>query len=46
MDQLACMRSFVRVADLRSFTRAADALGISRAVISTHVAELEKHLRC
>jgi LysR family transcriptional regulator for bpeEF and oprC len=46
MDQLACMRSFVRVADLHSFTRAADALGVSRAVISTHVAELEKHLRC
>jgi LysR family transcriptional regulator for bpeEF and oprC len=46
MDQLACMRSFVRVADLHSFTKAADALGLSRAVISTHVAELEKHLRC
>ncbi len=40
------MRSFVRVADLHSFTRAADALGISRAVVSTHVAELERHLRC
>ena len=46
MDQLACMRSFVRVADLHSFSRAADALGLSRAVVSTHVAELEKHLRC
>jgi LysR family transcriptional regulator for bpeEF and oprC len=46
MDQLVCMRSFVRVADLHSFTRAADALGISRAVVSTHVAELERHLRC
>jgi len=46
MDQLACMRSFVRVADLHSFTKAADALGLSRAVISTHVADLEKHLRC
>jgi LysR family transcriptional regulator, regulator for bpeEF and oprC len=40
------MRSFVRVADLHSFTRAADVLGLSRAVVSTHVAELEKHLRC
>jgi LysR family transcriptional regulator for bpeEF and oprC len=40
------MRSFVRVADLHSFTRAADVLGVSRAVISTHVADLEKHLRC
>jgi LysR family transcriptional regulator for bpeEF and oprC len=46
MDQLVCMRSFLRVAELHSFTRAADALGISRAVVSTHVAELEQHLRC
>ena len=46
MDQLTCMRSFVRVADLHSFTRAADALGLSRAVVSTHVADLERHLRC
>jgi LysR family transcriptional regulator for bpeEF and oprC len=46
MDQLVCIRSFVRVADLHSFTKAADALGLSRAVISTHVADLEKHLRC
>jgi LysR family transcriptional regulator for bpeEF and oprC len=46
MDQLVCMRSFARVAELRSFTRAADALGVSRAVVSTHVAELERHLRC
>jgi LysR family transcriptional regulator for bpeEF and oprC len=46
VDQLTCMRSFVRVADLHSFTRAAAALGLSRAVVSTHVADLEKHLRC
>lgn len=46
MDQLICMRSFVRVADLRSFTQAANALGLSRAVVSTHVAELEGYLRC
>jgi DNA-binding transcriptional LysR family regulator len=46
VDQLTCMRSFVRVADLHSFTRAAAALGVSRAVVSTHVADLEKHLRC
>jgi DNA-binding transcriptional LysR family regulator len=46
MDQLVCMRSFARVAELHSFTRAADALGVSRAVVSTHVAELERHLRC
>ena len=46
MDQLVCMRSFARVAELHSFTRAADSLGISRAVVSTHVADLERHLRC
>src|SRR5215470_4076808 len=46
MDQLVCMKSFARVAELHSFTRAADALGISRAVVSTHVADLERHLRC
>jgi LysR family transcriptional regulator for bpeEF and oprC len=46
MDQLACMRSFARVAELHSFTRAADALGVSRAVVSTQVAELERHLKC
>lgn len=46
MDRLACMKSFARVAELRSFTRAADALGLSRAVVSTQVAELERHLRC
>lgn len=46
MDQLLCMRSFVKVADLHSFTQAANALGISRAVVSTHVADLEQHLRC
>lgn len=46
MDQLLCIRSFVRVADLHSFTQAADALGLSRAAVSTHVADLEEHLRC
>ena len=46
MDQLICMRSFARVADLHSFTRAAEALGLSRAVVSTHVADLEQHLKC
>jgi LysR family transcriptional regulator, regulator for bpeEF and oprC len=46
VDQLACMRSFARVAELHSFTRAADALGVSRAVVSTQVAELERHLKC
>jgi len=46
MDQLQCIRSFVRVADLHSFSRASEALGVSRAVVSTHVADLEKHLCC
>jgi LysR family transcriptional regulator for bpeEF and oprC len=46
MDQLVCMRSFARVAELHSFTRAAGALGLSRAVVSTHVADLERHLSC
>jgi len=46
MDQLVCMRSFARVAELHSFTRAADSLGVSRAVVSSHVADLERHLRC
>jgi LysR family transcriptional regulator, regulator for bpeEF and oprC len=44
MDQLACMRTFARVADMQSFTKAADALNLSRAVVSTQVAELERHL--
>lgn len=38
------MRTFARVADLGSFTRAADALDLSRAVVSAHVADLERHL--
>jgi LysR family transcriptional regulator for bpeEF and oprC len=44
MDQLMSMRTFMRVADLSSFTKAADSLSLSRAVISTHVAELERYL--
>ena len=44
MDQLACMRTFARVAELKSFTKAADALELSRAVVSTQIAELERHL--
>jgi len=40
------MRSFVRVAELHSFTKAAEVLRLSRAVVSTHVAELERYLRC
>jgi LysR family transcriptional regulator for bpeEF and oprC len=44
MDQLTCMRTFARVAELSSFTKAADALELSRAVVSTQIADLEKHL--
>ena len=46
MDQLRCMRTFVRVAELGSFTAAADSLHLSRAVVSAQVAELEQHLGC
>jgi LysR family transcriptional regulator for bpeEF and oprC len=44
MDQLASMRTFARVAELNSFTRAADGLELSRAVVSTQIADLERHL--
>lgn len=44
MDQLTCMRTFARVAELSSFTKAADALELSRAVVSTQIADLERHL--
>jgi LysR family transcriptional regulator for bpeEF and oprC len=44
MDKLLCMRTFARVAEVKSFTKAADALNLSRAVVSTQVAELERHL--
>jgi len=44
MDQLLGMRVFARVAELGSFARAADALDMSRAMVSSHVAQLEKHL--
>ena len=46
MDQLRCMRTFMRVAELGSFTAAADSLQLSRAVASAQVAELEQHLGC
>jgi LysR family transcriptional regulator for bpeEF and oprC len=38
------MRTFARVAELNSFTRAADGLELSRAVVSTQIADLERHL--
>lgn len=44
MNQLAALRTFVKLADLQSFTRAADSLGLSRSVVSAHLADLERHL--
>jgi LysR family transcriptional regulator for bpeEF and oprC len=44
MDQLAGMRTFVKLAELQSFTRTADALGLSRSVVSAQLADLERHL--
>ncbi|MEO8063335.1 MAG: LysR substrate-binding domain-containing protein [Pseudomonadota bacterium] len=44
MDQLLGMRVFTRVAEFGSFARAADAMDLSRAMVSAHVAQLEKHL--
>ncbi|WP_439886612.1 LysR family transcriptional regulator [Pseudomonas sp. MBLB4123] len=44
MDQLACMRIFVRVVEHGAFVRAADNLSMSRASVTTAVAQLEQHL--
>jgi LysR family transcriptional regulator, regulator for bpeEF and oprC len=44
MDQLLGMRVFARVAEFGSFARAADVMDLSRAMVSAHVAQLEKHL--
>jgi hypothetical protein len=46
VDRILCMRTFVQVAERRSFSRAAAALGLSRATVSTHISQLEAHLRC
>lgn len=43
MDQLAAMKTFLRVAETGSFTQAAEALGLSRALVSTQIAALERH---
>ncbi|RPH65462.1 MAG: LysR family transcriptional regulator [Burkholderiales bacterium] len=45
MDTLASMRAFVRVVDLSGFAAAARSLGISPAMVSKHVAHLERRLR-
>ena len=44
MDRLTSMQVFVRVVDAGSFARVAHALTMSRAMVTTHVASLEKHL--
>lgn len=44
MDRLTSMRVFVRVVDLNGFAAAARALGLSTAMVSKHVAALERRL--
>ena len=45
MDTLQSMQVFCLVAELKSFTAAADRLGMSTAMVSKHVAHLEKRLK-
>jgi DNA-binding transcriptional LysR family regulator len=44
MDRLATMRSFVEVVQEQSFAAAARSLGLSRALVSRHIADLEKQV--
>jgi len=44
MDQLHCMKAFVRVVEHGAFARAADDMGISRASVTDAVGKLEKRL--
>jgi DNA-binding transcriptional LysR family regulator len=44
MDRLVMMNSFVAVAETRSFSAVAASLGYSRALVSRHIADLEKIL--
>jgi DNA-binding transcriptional LysR family regulator len=44
MDRLATMRSFVEVVQGQSFAAAARTLGLSRALVSRHIADLEKQV--
>ena len=44
MDRFTVMKSFVEVVHHASFARAARALGISRALVSRHLADLEKQV--
>jgi LysR family transcriptional regulator for bpeEF and oprC len=44
MDQLFCMRVFVRIVEQGACSRAADDLGVSRATVTTALSQLEKRL--
>ncbi|WP_230965268.1 LysR family transcriptional regulator [Burkholderia pseudomultivorans] len=44
MNQLASIRTFVKVAEHRSFAKAAKQLGVSASVVTRSVALLERHL--
>jgi DNA-binding transcriptional LysR family regulator len=45
MNKLACMKTFVAVAESGGFARAADRLSLSPAVVSRSVMDLERELR-
>lgn len=45
MDQLAAMRTFVRVVETGSFTRASEMLAVPKATVTKLVQGLEAHLR-
>jgi DNA-binding transcriptional LysR family regulator len=45
MDRYHSMQVFVRVAQLSSFTKAAESLGMPKASVSTHVQQLETHVK-
>lgn len=44
MDRFTLMKSFVAVVRVQSFAAAARSLGISRALVSRHIADLERQL--
>ncbi|MEM8813607.1 MAG: LysR family transcriptional regulator [Pseudomonadota bacterium] len=44
MDQIDAIRLFLEVADQQSFTAAAERLGLSKALVSKHIALLEKRV--
>ncbi|MFS1164317.1 LysR family transcriptional regulator, partial [Aeromonas salmonicida] len=44
MDQIAAMRTFIKVVECQSFTKAANQLGISVAMTSKLMQQLEESL--